>query len=80
MGNASLTPIEQYVVDVVRQKRQEKNLSQRELAYLIDLSPGFIGDVENPNYIAKYNLNHINKLAELFECSPREFLPETSLK
>lgn len=68
--------IEQYVIDKVKEKRIEKGYSQKELAYMLDVSVGFIGDVENPKYRAKYNLNHINELARIFECSPKEFLPD----
>ncbi len=71
--------IEQYVINAVREKRLKKGISQRELAYMIDVSPGFIGDVENPKYRAKYNLNHINELAKILECSPKDFLPEKAL-
>lgn len=77
MENASLEPIEQYVIDTVRKMRIEKNVSQKELAYSLNLSIGFIGDVESPKSRAKYNLSHINKLAEYFECSPKIFLPDT---
>lgn len=79
MSNSGITPIEQYVIDAVREKRLQRGLSQRELAYLLDLSPSFIGDIESPKSIAKYNLNHINKLAEILECSPKDFLPENFL-
>jgi transcriptional regulator with XRE-family HTH domain len=75
----SHTAIEQYVIDVVRKKRTEKGISQKELAFMLDLSIGFIGDVESTKSRAKYNLNHINQLAEIFECSPREFLPEETI-
>jgi len=68
--------IEQYVIDKVKEKRMERGFSQKELAFQLNVSIGFIGDVENPKYRAKYNLNHINELAKIFECSPREFLPE----
>jgi transcriptional regulator with XRE-family HTH domain len=71
--------IEQYVINIVREKRIEKKISQRELAYSLDVSIGFIGDVENPKYRAKYNLNHINELAKIFKCSPKDFLQENSL-
>ncbi len=71
------TSIEQYVIDVVRKKRIEKGYSQKELADELDMSLGFIGDVENPQYRAKYNLNHINALAKIFKCSPKDFMPET---
>ncbi len=70
------TSIEQYVIDAVRKKRIEKGISQRELAYMLDVSVGFIGDIENPKYRAKYNLNHLNELAKILECSPKDFLPE----
>jgi hypothetical protein len=30
---------------------------------------------ESPKKAAKYNLNHINKLAKIFNCSPQDFLP-----
>jgi len=76
MDNDSLEPIEQYVVDTVRRMRLEKKISQKELAYSLNLSIGFIGDIESHKSRAKYNLAHINKLAELFECSPKDFLPE----
>jgi transcriptional regulator with XRE-family HTH domain len=79
MNKSFITPIEQYVIDVVKQKRMEKGLSQRDLAYFIEKSIGFIGDVENPKYRAKYNLNHINELAKVFKCSPKDFLPDQPL-
>jgi transcriptional regulator with XRE-family HTH domain len=79
MDEPLLTSIEQYVVDIVRAKRMEKGWSQKELAYQLDVSIGFIGDIENPKYRAKFNLNHINELAKIFDCSPKDFLPEDSL-
>ena len=60
------TPIEQYVIDKVREKRLAQKMSQATLAYCLGVSRGFIGDVENPNQRAKYNLNHINELSIIF--------------
>ena len=71
-----VSSVEQYVIDKVREKRIEKGWSQKDLAYEIDLSISFIGDVESPKTRAKYNLNHINILAKVFECSPKDFIPE----
>ncbi|NOT92773.1 MAG: helix-turn-helix transcriptional regulator [Ferruginibacter sp.] len=68
--------IEQYVINAVREKRLAKGISQKELAYLLEVSVGFIGDIENPKYRAKYNLNHLNELAKILECSPKDFLPD----
>jgi transcriptional regulator with XRE-family HTH domain len=79
MAKSLHSPIEQYVIDMVKSKRLEKGYSQKELAYLLEKSIGFIGDIENPHYRAKYNLKHINELAKVFECSPKDFLPEKAL-
>jgi len=79
MAKSLLTPIEQYVVSAVKKKREEKGYSQKELSYLLETSIGFIGNIENPKQRAKYNLNHINELAKIFKCSPREFLPEKNV-
>lgn len=76
MDNASLDPIEQYVIDMVRYMRMECGISQKDLAFALDLSIGFIGDIESSKSRAKYNLAHINKLAEIFGCSPKDFLPQ----
>ncbi|MCX6148313.1 MAG: helix-turn-helix transcriptional regulator [Candidatus Kapabacteria bacterium] len=71
------TKIEIFVIDKAKEKRTEKKYSQVELAELLGVSSGFIGKVESPKYPTKYNLNHINKLAIIFNCSPKEFLPST---
>ena len=54
-------------------------MSQEELAIHLNLSRGFIGHIESPNFIAKYNLEQLNLIAKLFKCSPRNFLPENPL-
>jgi len=74
------TEIEQFVINTARLKRMQKNISQSELAHLLNVSPGFIGKVESPKYSSKYNLNHINRLAEIFKCSPQAFLPEEYIR
>lgn len=79
MTKYGTTAIEQYVIDKIRDMRKEKGLSQKQLGNLADLSIGFIGDVESPKSRAKYNLNHINIIAKVLKCSPRDFLPEDSL-
>ena len=71
--------IEQFVIDRVRDIRQEKGISQAELAGRIDVSRGFIGAVENPRQRAKYNLSVLNEIAKVFDCSIRVFFPEKYL-
>jgi transcriptional regulator with XRE-family HTH domain len=74
------TKIEQHAIDAVKAKRLKERMSQATLAYCLNVSRGFIGDVENPKMRAKYNLNHLNELAKLFGCSPRDFLPDSFLE
>ncbi len=73
------TKIEQYVIDAVRKMRREKGISQRELAYRMDVSVSFIGEVESGRTRAKYNLNHLNEIAKILGCSPRDLLPDKGL-
>jgi transcriptional regulator with XRE-family HTH domain len=72
------TEIEEYVVNVVKEMRSIRGFSQSELAHLLEVSSGFIGKVESQKSNAKYNLNHINKLSIIFDCSPKDFLPNQS--
>lgn len=72
--------IEEYVIDEVRRRRVEMGISQAALADYINVSRGFIGDVENPKRRAKYNLHLINEIAKVLKCSPRDFLPPEPLE
>lgn len=71
-----LTEIETFVIERVKKIRTEKNISQADLASLIDVSIGFIGKVESFKYNTKYNLNHINNIAKALNISPKDLLPE----
>ena len=73
------TPIENYVIRCVKALRIERGMSQAELAFRLNVSSGFIGKVETPSLPTKYNVNDINKIAEIFSVSPQELLPNKSL-
>ncbi len=68
--------MDQYVIDAIRKERISQRVSQEMLAYGINLSRGFIGQVETPNQRARYNLKHINDIANFLGVSPRSFLPD----
>jgi len=70
-----MTNIEEFVIQKVKAMRMERKWSQVELADYMNLSPSFIADIENP----KHNLNHLNVLAKVFSCSPKDFLPNAPL-
>lgn len=76
MSEPLKSEIEFFVINKVREKREHFKLSQSELAVKLNVSNGFIGQVESSKHPSKYNLNHLDKLAEIFECSPKDFLPE----
>ena len=69
--------IDIYVIDRVREKRVEHDISQEELSIRAGFrSNGFVAQAESLNYNKRYNVQHINKFAAIFNCSPRDLLPE----
>jgi len=55
--------------------RKEQSLSQRDLAYFIQVDKSFIASVESPNSRAKYNLKHLNEIAKALNCKFSDFFP-----
>lgn len=74
------TKIEQYVIDRVKALRMEKHISQVVLADSINVSKGFIGNVEVPSNDYKYNINHLNEIAKVLKCSIKDFFPDEPLE
>lgn len=71
---------DRYVAQQVREKRIEKNISQSQLAFELNMSQGFVGSVESGQYGKKYNVEQINKIALILECSPKDFMPPEPLE
>ena len=69
------TDLDLFVIEKIRKYRFENKMTQEVLAIKLSVSSGFIWKVESYKNPAKYNLAHLNKLAEIFECSPKDFLP-----
>lgn len=76
MKTSHISLIEQAAIDKVRELRKRRGISQAKLAYMIDVSPSFIGSVENPKERAKYNLTLLNRIAEAMECRIWDLVPE----
>jgi len=76
MSDPAKSPIDAYVIQRVKEMREARGITQSELATMLDISNGFIGQVESPNYRAKYNIKHLNRLAIIFKCSFAEFFPD----
>jgi transcriptional regulator with XRE-family HTH domain len=75
MRKAGKSKFDQAVIDMVKAKREAENLSQDALAEYLDVTRGYIGQVESPHARTKYNLNQLNRLAYEMKCSPKDFIP-----
>ena len=76
------TQIEQYIIDRIREKREALGISQESLAFSFGFeSQGYISKIEstNPNYNDSYNINHLNDIAKILKCSPKDFWPDLPL-
>ena len=76
---AELSKIDRYIIQKVKDFRIENGMTQIVLSQKLNMSDSFIGHVESPKRRDKYNVNHLNALAKIFKCSPRDFLPEKPL-
>ena len=80
MANKNLKKkIDWYIINQVKEMRTDRGLDQSDIAIHLNVSNGFIGQIESPNYRSKYNNQHLNELAKLFKCSPKDFMPEKPL-
>jgi transcriptional regulator with XRE-family HTH domain len=59
---------------IVRQKRQELEMTQEKLAEKANLHPTYVGSIERGE--RNIALENILALAKALKCSPREFFPE----
>jgi transcriptional regulator with XRE-family HTH domain len=80
MSKQFKSDIETFAINKVKERREQAKLSQSELAVKLNVSNGFIGQAESSNSPTKYNLNHLNKLALIFDCSVKDFIPEKPFK
>ena len=71
--------VDWYIVNKVREIRTAKGLSQQDVADYLGTSASFIGQIESLGSRAKYKTLHLNELAKLFVCSPKDFWPEKAL-
>lgn len=73
------TTIEQYIIDKVREIRIKKNISQSAIAYGLGFeSTAYIGSIESSKTgnTDVYNINHLNEIARILDCSPKDFWPQ----
>ncbi|WP_421150533.1 helix-turn-helix domain-containing protein [Seonamhaeicola sp. NFXS20] len=56
--------------------RLERKISQVALSQSLGMSSSFVSHVESVKRRAKYNVNHLNEIAKIFNCSPKDFWPD----
>jgi transcriptional regulator with XRE-family HTH domain len=71
--------IELYIVQKVKEQRKKRKMSQRYLADCLNVSQSFIRNIENENDDTAYNIDHLNEIGKIFDCSIRDFFPEKYL-
>lgn len=76
--NKQKEKIDLYVIENVKQRRKELNLTQEQLADEVGFSSTFISERESG--VKRYNISHLNKLAIALKCSPKDFLPNEPFK
>ncbi|NCU05705.1 MAG: helix-turn-helix transcriptional regulator [Chitinophagaceae bacterium] len=54
-------------------------MTQLQLSLELGFSEGYVGKVESKNLPDHYNIDHLNKLAKIFKCSPQDFMPKKAL-
>ncbi len=68
--------IDLFIISQVKKKREAFDLQQDDIAIHLNVSSGFISHIESPYQRAKYNTTHLNDLAKVLKCSPKDFWPE----
>lgn len=72
----SKTKIEWAIVQNVRRIRKENKKTQRDIANVLTVSPGYIGQIETESSASMYSFDNLNKLAKYLGCSMGLFMPE----
>ncbi|HWY37591.1 MAG TPA: helix-turn-helix transcriptional regulator [Bacteroidia bacterium] len=80
LSKTKISAIEQHVIDYVIELRVKNQLTRENIAVILGVGKSFVAKVEDKNERAKYNLNHIDKLADHFGLSPKDFLPQKAQK
>lgn len=73
------TDFQNGVINRIRKLRIDNNMSQTELAYVIEVSNGQIGNIESSKFQHKYTLKHLYVLSRYFNV-PINFLLTGEMK
>lgn len=74
------TRFEIAVMELVKEKREAKKLSQASIGDILGVTKGFIGQIEIPENPSTYSLDQLNHLAFVLKCSPTDFIPKKAIE
>lgn len=60
------TELQMKVIDRVKELRTQHSLSQQQLASILDITNGQVGNIESLKYSHKYTLRQLSKIAKHF--------------
>lgn len=70
------TAFELAIVENVKKIRHQHGKSQPYIAMILDVSDGYIGQIESTKLGSMYSFDQLNKIAKEFNCSPKDFMPD----
>ncbi len=70
------TEYQNYIILKIRKLREERNLSQKDVARMLGISPGQLGNIESPKAANKYTLNQIYTICHNFNVSIEQIFIE----
>lgn len=74
-----ISKIDKYVIEKIKEKRQEADITQYDLAHQLVAPRTLISMVESGRYNRKYSLAQINEIAKILDCSIYDLFPEKPL-
>ena len=67
--------IDKYVINKIKQRRIEMGVSQKGMADILGVTPGFIGQIELERTNSRYSVHDIYLISRELECEPSDFFP-----
>ncbi len=75
--NIMKTELQLKVINIIREYRNDNDLSQAGLADILEISYGLVGNIESTKFSQKYTISQLYKLADSFDIPfERLFLTE----
>ena len=68
------TKAELAIVNHIKSLRKEKGLTQHDIAKVLEVSQGYIGQIESPYSKSIYMITHIFRIADALKVSPKSLI------